>query len=216
MAHCSDSRPPRSLRGAGLRLSLIAATLCIGACASTPRSASAPSALTPPVPVQSADARPRFDAALKLMQSGDRIAARDAFIALNREYPALSGPLTNLGILYAQLGQRGEAMSALARATTLNPRNAVAQNWLGSLYREGGDFQRAEAAYRQAIAAQPDYAPAHRNLGVLYDVSLRRPADALPHYREAQRLAAKPAPIVTAWIRDLEQRVGVDVAGVSR
>lgn len=212
MAHCSEA----ALRS-GLRTSLVVAMLCAAGCASAPRTVARPAAplSAPSAPVQSQDARARFDVALKLMQSGDRLAARDAFLQLSRDYPALSGPLTNLGILHAQLGQRGEAMSTLARATSVNPKNAVAHNWLGSLYREGGDFPRAEAAYRAAIAAQSDYAAAHRNLGILYEVSLRRPVDALPHYREAQRFAAKPSPIVSAWIQDLEQRVGVDVAGAA-
>lgn len=212
MTHCSDVAPGMPLSRA-LMLSL---SLALGACASSPPAKRPVAPVQSQVPSTNTNAQQQFTAALALMKSGERFAARDAFLELSRVYPTLSGPLTNLGILYAQLGQRGEAMSALARAAAVNPDNAVAHNWLGSLYREGGDFQRAEAAYRQALKVQPDYAAAHRNLGLLYEVALRRPQDALPHYREAQRLAGTDAPLLTAWIRDLESSVGISVAGASR
>ncbi|HEY1077105.1 MAG TPA: tetratricopeptide repeat protein [Fontimonas sp.] len=209
MTPCSDAR-------AALRGVMLATLLLLGACASAPRAPSAPArAPTPPV-TGSSTAQHQFAAALALMKSGERVAARDAFLELHRAQPTLSGPLTNLGILYAQLGQRGEAMSALARAAMVNPDNAVAHNWLGSLYREGGDFQRAEQEYRLALQADPDYAAAHRNLGVLYEVSLRRPQEALAHYREAQRLGGGNAIMLSAWIHALEDQTGIDVAGASR
>ncbi len=209
MTHCSDiARMTRHL--------LIGISLALGACASSPPARQSTAPAQTPVPSTNADAQQQFAVALALMKSGDRVAARDAFLELNRAHPALSGPLTNLGILYSQMGQRGEAMSAFARAAAANPGNAVAHNWLGSLYREGGDFQRAEAAYKQALTAQPDYAAAHRNLGLLYEMALRKPQDALPHYREAQRLAGADAPMLTAWIRDLESSVGINVAEASR
>jgi tetratricopeptide (TPR) repeat protein len=212
MTHCSDAEGMKC----HVSMLLIGACLALGACASSPPAKRPAAPMQSQVPSTSTNAQQQFGAALALMKSGDRLAARDAFLALHRTHPAWSGPLTNLGILYAQLGQRGEAISAFARAVAANPDNAVAHNWLGSLYREGGDFQRAEAAYRQALQVRPDYAAAHRNLGLLYEVALRRPQDALPHYREAQRLAGGDQPMLTAWIRDLESSVGINVAGASR
>jgi Flp pilus assembly protein TadD len=202
-------------------LCAVALTLaaCAGGPAPKPSADDAPAATAPRgVPAlpagQTRLAQQRFDAALKLMRSGDRDGARAALQQLHREQPQLSGPPTNLGILYAQAGQRGEAISALSRAVALNPRNAVAHNWLGTLYREGGDYARAEQAYRDAIDADPAYATAYRNLGILYELSLRRPQDALAQYREYQRRAgADETSIVVAWIRNLEATAGIAVAG---
>lgn len=159
-----------------------------------------------------AEADERFKAALQLMKDGQRPAAQAAFIALSREYPDLSGPLTDLGILYAQGQQRALAIASLSRAVAANPRNAVAHNWLGTLYREAGDYAAAERAFRQALSVRPDYAEAHLNLGVLYDLSMRRPRDALTQYREYQRYAGTDRLIVSAWIKELEATTGTETA----
>ena len=149
----------------------------------------------------------RFQEALALMKAGRIEEAQTAFLALSRDYPQFSGPLTDLGILYAQSRQRELAVESLGRAVALNPNNEVAHNWLGTLYREGGDFARAERAYRAAIAARPDYAQAHLNLAILYDVALHQPEKAMAEYRTYQRLSGDDSLIVEAWIRELQTRI---------
>ncbi|MEW6168058.1 MAG: tetratricopeptide repeat protein [Pseudomonadota bacterium] len=157
------------------------------------------------------DADARFKAALDLMNAQQFDDARAAFQALAAEHPALSGALTNLGILQAQARERGAALQSFARAVEANPDNAVALNWLGVLYRESGDYARAEQAYRRALAVQPRYAPAQLNLGILYDVYLQRPHDAVIAYR-GYREAGGADLIVEAWIRELEARHGTRTA----
>lgn len=159
------------------------------------------------------DADERFKLALELMQDLQIEDARAAFTGLAIDYPQLSGPLTNLGILDAQGSDPDAAVRSFSMAVEANPGNAVACNWLGILYRQKGDYARAEAAYRQALTAQPEYASAHLNLAILYDVSLHQPAEALAHYREYQRLTGGEDLIVTAWIRELETLTARTVAG---
>jgi tetratricopeptide (TPR) repeat protein len=159
-----------------------------------------------------ADPDPRFQQAIALMKARKYAEAQAAFLALSNDFPDLSGPLTDLGILYAQNRQNHLAMASLARAIKANPDNAVAHNWLGTLHRESGEFISAEQAYRRAIAARPDYAPAYLNLAILYDVSLRRPREALSAYQEYQRRSGQEDLIVAAWIRDLEARLPVRTA----
>lgn len=149
----------------------------------------------------------RFQEALQLMKDRKFSEAQAAFVALSRDYPKFSGPLTDLGILYAQSKQRELAVASLARAVTANPANEVAHNWLGTLYRETGEPLRAEQSYRNAIRARPSYAQAHLNLAILYDVVLHRPREALVSYRDYQRIAGSEDLIVGAWIRDLESRL---------
>jgi hypothetical protein len=60
----------------------------------------------------------------------------------------------------------------------------------------------------RAIASDPDYALAHHNLGVLLDLYLHRPAEALQHYERYQELIAEPDATVGRWIIDLQRRVG--------
>jgi tetratricopeptide (TPR) repeat protein len=178
----------------------------------TIRSSASPISSTAAAPASAAtasagDPDQRFQEALGMMKAHQYPEAQAAFIALSRDYPAFSGPLTDLGILYAQGHQHELAVASLTRAVNANPDNAVAHNWLGTLHREGGDFVRAEQSYRKAISVRPDYAQAHLNLAILYDVALHKPRDALAAYREYQRLAGKDDLLVAAWIRDLETRL---------
>lgn len=154
----------------------------------------------------------RFNAALKLMKDQQPQEAQAAFAALARDFPDFSGPLTDLAILYAQSRQRPQAIAGFSKAVNMNPRNAVAWNWLGILCRESGDYVRAENAYRQALSVKPDYAAAHLNLAILYDVAMKRPQEALFQYREYQRSSGKDDLIVSAWIKDLETSSGTTVA----
>ena len=159
-----------------------------------------------------ADPDQRFNAALKLMKEHQLPEAQTAFAALAKDYPDFSGPLTDLAILYAQSRQRAQAIAGFSKAVNMNPRNAVAWNWLGILYRESSDYQRAENAYLHALSIKPDYAGAHLNLAILYDVSMKRPQDALSQYREYLRVAGKEDLIVSAWIKDLEMSSGMTIA----
>ncbi len=155
------------------------------------------------------DAEQRFQAALELMKNNKSDDARAAFAALAKDYPQYSGPLADLGVLYARGNQRQQALDSFAAAVAANPKNAFAYGWLGILYRENGDYARAEDAYRKALALNPDDATTHLNLGILYDAYLKRPQEALTHYREYQRLSGDQArPIVAAWIRELQDQLG--------
>lgn len=177
-----------------------------------PAAASVPA---PPAAASKGDADQRFREALKLMKAQQNAEATEAFLALSRDFPQYSGPFTDLGILYAQGRQRDQAIASFSKAVAANPGNAVALNWLGSLYREGGDFARAEQSWLAALAVKPDYAPVHRNLGILYDVSLRRPQQAVAAYREYLKYAGMEDLIVSAWIKELETAAPVVRAGVA-
>lgn len=187
----------------------------VTACSSGP--APRPVAKLPPpavaaMPVSQEAADARFRAALKLMAERKSGEAQQAFIGLSKEFPTLSGPLTDLGILYARSKQRELALAAFAKAIAANPDNAVALNWCGALHREAGNYPRAEEFYLKALAVRPDYAAAALNLGILYEVSMRRPQDALAQYRRYRQLSGKDDLIVAAWIKDLESSGAVVAA----
>ena len=176
--------------------------------AAVPVTAPAPAATINP----KGDPDQRFSTALKLMKDHQPQEAQAAFLALARDFPGFSGPLTDLAILYAQGHQRSQAIAGLAKAVAVNPRNAIAWNWLGTLYRESNDYVRAEQSYQQALSARADYAVAHLNLGILYEVSMKQPQDALNQYREYLKSAGKEDLIVSAWIKELEASTNTTVA----
>jgi tetratricopeptide (TPR) repeat protein len=152
------------------------------------------------------DPQARFSDAVQLMKQKKLPDAEAALVALNQDFPQYSGPVTNLGIIYAKSNRRDLAVAAFTKATSLNSKNAVAWNWLGMTERDAGDRAAAEQAYLKALQVNPGYAPAHLNLGILYDTYLGRPADALVHYRQYQQLAGKDELRVAAWIAEIESK----------
>lgn len=151
------------------------------------------------------DPQTRFDEALAALKAKNLKAAREGFASLAADHPELGGPLTNLGILDTRTeAQRKGATGWFTRAVAVNPQNPVALNWLGILYREAGQYPRAEQYYLQALAITPKDPAVILNLAMLYDVHMKRPADALARYREYQTLTGNRELKVTAWIKAIE------------
>jgi tetratricopeptide (TPR) repeat protein len=160
-------------------------------------------------PALAAAAKPAgaYAEALKLMKAHQLAEAEAALLAVAAARPDASGPATNLGILYAKSNRKPQAREAFARAVALNPANAVAHTWAGVLAREAGDFTLAERSYRAALEADPAHADAALNLAFLYDLYLKRPADALAAYKRYDQLNGRKDARVAVWIDELEARV---------
>lgn len=221
------------MRCANSRWMTLGAAAMLAACAATPPSkpaarspkpaatpaAKAPAA-TPTVPTvptaPSQSAAPRaapaekvaenspYGQALNHLKANQLPDAEAGLLAVAKSNPQASGPQTNLGIVYARTKRFAEARAAFARAVALNPANAVAHNWLGVLAREAGDYAKAEQAYRAAIAADAGYAPALLNLAILYDLHLKRPADAVAAYRRYEQATDRKDVRAAVWIAEIE------------
>jgi tetratricopeptide (TPR) repeat protein len=170
--------------------------------------------LAPALP-DKGDPQARFSAALSLWKQNQIAETEEAFKALIADFPEFAGPWTNLGILYAKSNRRDQAIGALTKAVSLNPDNGIAYNWLGILYRESRDYPKASQAYQKALDIDPDHALAHYNLAILLDEHLKRPQDALPHYRAYQKLTGKEDLKVMAWVAEIEARNQPAAAGNS-
>ena len=164
----------------------------------------APVAAAPVVPERAAQ---QYAQALQLMKSGRNTDAELEFKELAVEYPQLSGPQLNLGLLYLRDSRLPEAEAAFKAALEHEPANAVAGNELGIVERKLGKFTEAEAAYQRTIAAEPNYAPAHLNLGVLYDLYLAQPQKALEEFERYLEIAGDNKQ-VAGWVVELRKRVG--------
>lgn len=168
----------------------------------TPTKPSQPGALVRPV--EKGDPQKRFNESLAMLKSNQIAEAEQTFIWLTQDFPQFAGPWTNLGIIYAKSNRSSQAIVAFVRAVALNDDDATAYNWLGILYRQANDYARAESAYKSAIKANSELGLAHLNLGILYDEYLRRPANALPHYRKYLELGGKDDLRVQAWVAAIE------------
>lgn len=156
----------------------------------------------------------RFERAAHAMEQGAQDDALALLADLAADYPALSGPWVNMGIVHAAAGRHGDAESAFLHAIEVAPGDAVAHAELGIVLRRQGRFEAADEAYRTALELDPGYALAWRNRGVLLDLYLGRPADALQCYERYLELAGglEADEQVSRWVAELRLRSNSRVA----
>lgn len=157
-------------------------------------------------------APPAFDNAVASLKAQNYAAAEAGFKSLVKDVPALPGALVNLGLTYRQMNYPADEENALKKAASTFPKFAPAQHQLGVWLRRRGQFLDADAAQQRAIAADANYAAAHYDRGVLNDLYLQRPAEALAEYEKYQSLLPAPDPQVAKWIADLRRRTGAPAA----
>lgn len=199
------ARDPRGLpiRRLGTGIAILA-TLVLAGCGTVPGAHGG----------SDVSADPRFDRAARALESGVADEAEQLLGGLATDYPELSGPLLNLGILHAAAGRFEAAEDAFRRAIEVAPADAVAYAELGIVLRHQGRFAEADAAYREALALQPGYALAWRNRGVLLDLYLGRPAEALQCYERYLDLVGglEADEQVARWVAELQLRSNSRVA----
>ncbi len=148
-----------------------------------------------------------FDRAVGMMKAGNTTEAELEFKQVALQFPQLSSPYVNLGILYRKAGRLDQSEEALKTAVEHNDGSAVAWTELGATQRLRGEFPSAAASYEKAIAADPNFAPAYRNLGVVSDLYLGDPERALTAFEHYKELTGEEKP-VSGWIAELRQRTG--------
>jgi Flp pilus assembly protein TadD len=159
-----------------------------------------------PVPV-TPRGKADFDRAVGFMRAGNTTEAELEFKQVALQFPQLSAPYVNLGILYRKTGRLDQSEEALKTAVERNDGSAVAWTELGATQRLRGEFPNAAASYEKAIAADPNFAPAYRNLGVVSDLYLGDPERALTAFERYKELTGEEKP-VSGWIAELRQRTG--------
>jgi CHAT domain-containing protein len=114
-----------------------------------------------------------------------------------------SAAYNNLGTVYGSIGSWDEAIENYHQAITINRRQddryrlASTLNNLGMAQHHSGDFDAALASYQEALALARAtenlevQVHAANNFASLLDQKLGRTKDALAHWREVVRLAAK-------------------------
>ncbi|MBI3595782.1 MAG: tetratricopeptide repeat protein [Nitrospirae bacterium] len=152
---------------------------------------------------------------LSYLERGQLENAQGIFESLAQSNPDRIEIHNALGVLYRRRGMLdksiAEYMKAIALSESLTSTvsgqavSAEVYNNLAIAHREHGDFRKAEEAYQKSIKLNPNFAAAYYNLGVLYDLYLNQPSDAVRCYREYERLAGQNQ-TVDVWIADLEQR----------
>ena len=148
-----------------------------------------------------------FERAVGFMRAGNNTEAELEFKQVALQFPQLSAPYVNLGILYRKSGRLEQSEDALKTAVERNDGSAVAWTELGATQRLRGEFPNAAASYEKAIADDPNFAPAYRNLGVVSDLYLGDPERALTAFERYKELTGEEKP-VSGWIAELRARTG--------
>lgn len=200
---CSDARRARRLlrhtAAAGL-------ALLLAACAGGPAARQGDRGPEAPAREVPAAAQTLFEQAAAVMAAGDLLEAEFRFQEFVLQYPDYPGAHVNLAIIHAKNGDDEAAEDSIGDALVIDPVHPPALNQLGMLLRRKGEFADAEAAYLRALEADPDYVLAHYNLGVLYDLYLRRLQAAVSHFERYRALGGEDEK-VEKWIVDLKRRL---------
>lgn len=133
--------------------------------------------------------------------------AEKYLLKLIEDYPHLSGPFLNLGIIAKNRQHYTVAEQHFKHAIELNPNNVEAYNQLAVMYRELGQFELAEHYYQQALAVWPGYLDIYLNLGMLYELYMGELESALQQYQRYQSFQQEPERRVKGWIKDLQRRI---------
>ena len=159
------------------------------------------------VPQMDEASRKDFERAIAMMKDQKYGQAIDLLEKIIAQSPGVTAPYIDIAIAYRLIGRPEKAEEPLKAALQLVPDHPVASNEYGLLCRKTGRFADARAIYEKAIARFPDYYPLHRNLGILCDLYLDDPADAIEHY-EIYSEAKPEDKQVKVWIADLRARLG--------
>ncbi len=155
----------------------------------------------------SPEAQKDYEAALGAIRAGKKGKAKSLLKTLTKAYPDLSGPYTNLGLLYFHENELKEAEAAFTQAVKVNPKSAVSYNHLGIINRSTGNFKASRSYYEKALKVDANYANAHLNYGILLDLYIGEWKSALKHYERFQKLNKEEDKEVKKWIVDLKRRI---------
>ena len=114
-----------------------------------------------PGPAQEAFAR-----GMRLQQKGDLEGARQAYEAGLKLEPRRMEVLSNLGLVYSQLGQPGQAVKCFRKALEIEPQQHAVRLNLGVAYMRAGEFASAQRELQAVVDAQPSNLAARSLLGL--------------------------------------------------
>ena len=144
-------------------------------------------------PSKPGQAEELFDKGLAALKRNDLVSAENAFSASLKLDPKAVAPMLGLAQIASKRGQHQAAVDYVHRAFLQAPDDAdVQRNWARYKYSEGL-YQEAENALRHAMQVDPAAARPRIDLGDLYVLAYRKPAEAIPFYKEAIRLEPKHA-----------------------
>lgn len=107
-----------------------------------------------------------FDEALLFDQQGDKVTARQQYLAAIAAGDSIADAYCNLGIIESGENNYSKAIDCFTKALKENPRHNEAHYNLANLYAEVGNYSLARIHYEIAIELDPEFANSYFNLGL--------------------------------------------------
>ena len=168
----------------------------------------------------------RPDAELYLLMARIHITDKDVTGAIHylqkavEENPTFVEGLSDLGALYAQVGDAQTAIDELRRAIEIAPGVASLYLHLGNGLRGLQQYTEANEAYQKALSIDPTMAEAHYNLGILYlenqvqgmdgEARLQRSIDEFNEYRQTKRASASRDEEIDGFIAEAKELIKIE------
>jgi tetratricopeptide (TPR) repeat protein len=125
---------------------------------------------------------------LSALEKGQLAEAQRSFKEALVKDPRYAPALLGLGEIELRMGNRKPAEQYFRKAVEVAPRNAGVLTALGRFDASGGQYAAAEKHFREAIEAEPYAMATYLDLGDVYALAYRKPAEALAFYRKAVAL----------------------------
>ncbi len=154
-----------------------------------------------------ANAQHEHDLARGALSAGNIQESVKILEALIHKFPEYQTPYITLGLALKKLERYDDAEAKYRHVLKLNNHYAEAYNQLAVMYREQGKLELALQTYEQGLAIAPNHPGLNLNIGILYDLYLRRPQKALLHYQTYYNEVPDTDVPVKLWISDLQQRL---------
>jgi tetratricopeptide (TPR) repeat protein len=113
-----------------------------------------------------ARAQEAYARGVERQQQGDLAGARQAYEAALKLAPRRVDVLSNLGLVYSQLGETELGIKCLHAALEIDPRQPILHFNLGVAYMRARQFELAQAELAKVVRAQPTNLAAHNLLGL--------------------------------------------------
>lgn len=144
--------------------------------------------------------------------------------AIIKDNSAINTPEIMLAWILWQQNNRDAAAKRLEQIIQKPLYRSDAYNYLAIIYREQGRFSESESVYKNALSSWPENPTLHKNLGILYDLYLDQPQDALKHYElaltqlnadvsennneaSASKQQERSSKQLSFWIKEIQRRL---------
>jgi tetratricopeptide (TPR) repeat protein len=159
--------------------------------------------------VSNTDALADFNQANQLLANDPQQAERLYLQAID-EVDDFEAAYFNLLKLQFEQQNKAQLNQYYQQVRTKQIASARIENLMAVYYRQQSDFDKAKTHYQRALAIDETHLASLKNIGILYELYLQQPAQALDYYQRYQQALAlieQQDKQIDNWITDLQSQL---------